>query len=467
MGVDIGTTNIKCVVVDPWSGRVLESQSVKTPVYMRGDVSEFDADVVWEKTLECMGYLKLRGSVGVIGLSGQSPSLVLLGRDGKPVYKGLSWADKRAKDQALKARGYGEWLLGLTGLHIDPIFTLFKLKWVKERLPEVYEKADLVLQVKDYVFFRLTGVFLTDHSSASETMMYDLRKGWWSRDIIEVFGLDMSKLPEIVESETIVEPRNPLPVLDRSIPVCVGGVDSVMAAFGCGSGERTPSVSAGTSICVNLVMSSLELGLVRRSFEIYRHVEKGRWTAECSTPSGGLLLEWARRILGYSTLEEMFRDALRSPPGANGVVLEPYLIGSRCPSWAAKKAAFRNLTMDVDRGDIARAVIESVSAWITLALKSSGLEFREVMFSGGLSGSPVPAMVSDLTRRPVRVFGGVPAEAYGAALLGGVASGRIDRERVRGIARSMCNTARSLGLAEEEADHILNVYRGVLGFTSV
>lgn len=464
MGVDIGTTRIKCVVVDGETGDVLETNSVRMPVRTRGETSEFDVDMVWEKTLECLSSLKLKDNVKVVGLSGQSPSLVLLGSDGRPVYKGISWSDKRAVNQVAASKPHKGLLLNTTGLHPDPIFVLFKLVWVKENIPRVYEKARLALQVKDYIFYKLTGEPLTDHSSASETMLYDLRKGWWSEDIARIFGVDLSMLPDIVESETVVEPKKPAPVLTSGTLVCIGGVDSLMSAFGCGSDEANPSVSAGTSICVNITLDSLDMGFVNKGFEVYRHVERGKWTAECSTPSGGMFLDWVKELLGYPSLDEMFRDALRSPPGANGVIVEPYVIGSRCPSWSRRRASFKNLGVSSRRSDLARAALESLSAWVALSLSKSGRSLESLVFSGGLTRSPLPSIVSDLVGRPVHVFKGESAEAYGAALLGGVSHLGLDKAQVKRLARGRCELVGGLGLSPGEINKILNEYKLVLGF---
>ena len=424
VGLDVGTSSVKGIAVDPDDGRVVAVSerplSLSTP---RPGWSEQDPEDWWRASEAVLDELDAARADG-IGLSGQMHGLVALGADDRPLRPAILWNDGRTQRQceAIEAAVGRERLVELTGNRAIAGFTAPKLLWLRDEEPETYAAIRSVLLPKDYVRLRLCGEHAIDVADASGTLLFDVARRAWSAEVLETLELDPAWLPRALESPA--ESGRAF----GEVPVAAGAGDQAGGALGVGVvAEGGPaSVVLGTS------------GVVFAALDAYRHDPQARVHAFCHAVPGawhvmGVMLsaagslQWLRAVTGGS-YDELVGAAARWEPGAEGLLFAPYLTGERTPYPDPEaRGAFAGLEVRHDRGALARAVLEGVAFGLRDALDLvAGLGERPAAgrASGGGARSDlwlqIVASVLDL---PLELCVVDEGAALGAALLGGVAAG--------------------------------------------
>jgi xylulokinase len=424
VGLDVGTSSVKGIAVDPDDGRVVAVSerplSLSTP---RPGWSEQDPEDWWRASEAVLDELDAARADG-IGLSGQMHGLVALGADDRPLRPAILWNDGRTQRQceAIEAAVGRERLVELTGNRAIAGFTAPKLLWLRDEEPETYAAIRSVLLPKDYVRLRLCGEHAIDVADASGTLLFDVARRAWSAEVLETLELDPAWLPRALESPA--ESGRAF----GEVPVAAGAGDQAGGALGVGVvAEGGPaSVVLGTS------------GVVFAALDAYRHDPQARLHAFCHAVPGawhvmGVMLsaagslQWLRAVTGGS-YDELVGAAARWEPGAEGLLFAPYLTGERTPYPDPEaRGAFAGLEVRHDRGALARAVLEGVAFGLRDALDLvAGLGERPAAgrASGGGARSDlwlqIVASVLDL---PLELCVVDEGAALGAALLGGVAAG--------------------------------------------
>jgi xylulokinase len=424
VGLDVGTSSVKGVAVDPDDGRVVavaeRPLSLSTP---RPGWSEQDPEDWWVASEAVLDELGAADSDG-IGLSGQMHGLVALGEDDRPLRPAILWNDGRTQRQceAIEDAVGRERLVELTGNRALAGFTAPKLVWLRDEEPETFAAIRSVLLPKDYVRLRLCGEHAIDVADASGTLLFDVARRAWSDEVLETLELDPAWLPRALESAAVSGHAY------GGVPVAAGAGDQAGGALGVGVvAEGGPaSVVLGTS------------GVVFAALDAYRHDPEARVHAFCHAVPGvwhvmGVMLsaagslQWLRSVAG-GTYEELVGEAARWQPGVEGLLFAPYLTGERTPYPDPEaRGAFAGLEVRHDRGALARAVLEGVAFGLRDALDLvAGLGERPAAgrVSGGGARSElwleVVASVLDL---PLELCVADEGAALGASLLGGVASG--------------------------------------------
>ena len=385
----------------------------------------------------------------VIGLSGQSPGLALIDKEARALHPYISWMDRRAVEEAKLIEQEVGWekIRKLTGLRPDPLFTGPKLLWIKRRKPLLVKRAYMAGQLKDVLYYVLTGRRLTDHTHASETLLYGLERGGWEPLLLEKSGVeDPSLLPSIEEpihlEDTTISTRR---LLDAGrgmrIYVSLGCVDSVCSHMVAESGGRDIVVdTTGTSTCLNFTVEEPR-GDPWGAFEVYRHAIAGKWVAEASLPTGGRGLEWLLETLGLS-----WGDLEDLPRGPSELLFLPFLEGTRSPDWRpGVRGLVYGLSLSTSKGDLVRAYMQGVALWERVIVKKAE-EWRGGRFSlmrvvgGGSRIGLWNSIKAGVVGLPVERMPWVDASALGAAVTGMVGSGDAEWEYVFS----------KLGMGEEE-----------------
>ena len=410
-GVDVGTTGVKALAVSV-TGEVLaraeRSYPLSTP---RPGWAEQEPDDWWRAAREALDELGWAEGAP-LGLSGQMHGLVTLGADGRPLRPAILWNDGRtgAECAEIEERIGLERLVALTGNRALAGFTAPKLLWLRRHEPETYARIEHVLLPKDYVRYRLNGEHAIDAADASGTLLLDVAARRWSDEVLAALELPVHWLPTVYESTEIA-----------------GAGDQAAAALGVGIDRPGPlSVVLGTSGVVFAVLPAYVADPQAR-LHVFCHAVPGTWHAMGVMLSAAGSLRWLRDVLGGS-FDELVSEAERWPPGAEGLLFTPYLAGERTPhADPDARGAFAGLGLRHDRGALARAVLEGVAFGLRDSLellRGLGVEPTAGRVSGG-------GARSELWLRIVASVLGVPLErtaveegsAFGAALLGGVASG--------------------------------------------
>ena len=455
LGIDVGTSSCKLSLLDASGTAVATSSIAYTPALPRPGWVEQDPDDWYRAVRDGLAVLARTGGVrmGAIvaaAVTGQMRGLVLLDEARRPVRPAILWNDLRNASEVTEIEAaHGPLLERVTRNALNTMCTLPKLLWVMRRERAAWERTATLLFPKDYVRYHLTGSLETDPSDASGTSFYDVRRGAWSQEILDLVGIDPSRLPAIRPSAAVVGAVTPRAAAETGLPVGIpvvcGGSDATVESFAIGlTGPSQCKIRLGTSGAISTVVDDIDRTSVGYCWS---YVLPGRWMLDTNTRSCGQAITWLRDVCyadrppTAATLDEIDCDAAGIPPGAGGVVFHPYLLGEDAPYWEpALRASFHGLSIGNGRAQLARAVYEGTAFALKDAMRSfADLAggFRRFIFVGG--GVKAPAWLS-IMADVLGVDGDVPATAdasAGAAMLAGVGAGVFDDpvEAVRVCAR--------------------------------
>ncbi len=280
---------------------------------------------------------------------------VLLDSAGEVVRPALIWCDQRTEKQSrdLSEKFGSDRLIQLTCNLPLTNFTLTKILWVRENEPQLWARVRHIMLPKDYVRFRLTGDRAIDQADASGTLLLDVARRAWSAEVLSATGIEKSFLPALYESPEVCGKLNAEGAaatgLKIGTPVVVGAGDQAAGAVGMGI-VRAGLVSAtiGTSGVVFAATDRPALD-PRGRLHTFCHAVPGRWHVMGVTQAAGLSLRWFRdtfgvaglakegregtasAVLGRDPYEFLSEEAAAAPPGADGLLWAPYLMGERTP----------------------------------------------------------------------------------------------------------------------------------------
>lgn len=435
---------------------------------------EQDAEDWWramaETTRAIMG--RQPGSI-IAGLSfsAQMQGLVLVDREMKPVRPAMSYMDQRSGRQKSRLVEHGIQVEGvnlfklLKSLAIngaasvsvkDPVW---KYKWVQENEPDVFNRADKWLDVKDYLIARATGVASMTADSAFATFLTRKKSGHrcWSPALLRMYGVNPYHMPPIVGSTDVVGDLSDGPAaelgLESGIPVFGGGGDASMISVGAGATrEGDAYVYTGTSGWVARITDVPRVDITRHIAGI-TGAQENRFVYFAEQETAGKCLEWVRDHLAldeigvyldgrniaddpeseYESLYEFLIDTISGvEAGSRGVIFTPWLHGNRAPfEDPFSRGIFFNLSLDTGKSAMVRAVVEGVifhQKWLMDSIRRSFPVDQPIGFVGGGALSPVMAqMLADILELPVRRLADPRhAGAAGAAIAMGVGLGKID-----------------------------------------
>jgi xylulokinase len=442
LGIDLGTTGTRAVVVDD-DGRVVASATEDHVPFASPHPgwAEQDPDDWWRA---CQAAVRqaLAGSrtIDAVGLTGQMHGAVLLDASDRSLRPAPIWCDQRttAECRAIIERVGEARLIELTSNPALTAFTLPKLLWVREHEPETWARVRRVLLPKDYVRLRLTGEHATDVADASGTLLFDVANRRWSRAMREALELDEHLLPPAYESPEVAGRISAAGAdatgLAEGTPVVAGAGDQAAGAVG--MGVVRPGVVSATIGTSGVVFAATDrpardsLGRVHT----FCHAIPDRWHVMGVTQAAGLSLRWFAERFGAGpdddrdAYERLTAEAATAPAGAGGVLWAPYLLGERTPHLDPDaRAALVGLTADHGRPHVIRAILEGVA----FSLRDTFTLFDEmavpvtsIRLGGGGARSPLWRQVqADVYGREVDVLEAEEGPAYGAALLAGVGAG--------------------------------------------
>jgi xylulokinase len=445
---DLGTTGNKASLYNR-EGRMLASAfyGYRTELPRVNWVEQNPADwwqAVCVTTRQLLDTAKVMpAGIACVAFSGQMMGAVAVDRQARPLRNAIIWADMRAEAEAQRIiDGVGwERAYRITGHRASSSYSGAKILWVREHQPEIFAQVHKFLHAKDFIVARLTGVFATEQTDASGMNLYDLRARDWSAEILDAIGLDPVLLPELHASTDVIGGVTTAAAEETGLapgtPVVIGAGDGMCAAVGAGV------VTEGSAY--NYVGSSSWIGLASRE-PIYdpqmrtftwAHMVPGMFHPNGTMQAAGGSYQWARDTLcapevdaaarlELSPYELMNLQAESSPPGANGLLFLPYLLGERSPRWNPKaRGAFIGLTMKHTRADMIRATLEGITLNLRVILEAfeeqgarvdamrvigggaKGRTWRQIM--ANIYGVPVlrPALLEEATSLGAAVAGGV------------------------------------------------------------
>jgi xylulokinase len=448
LGVDVGTGGTRAVILGK-EGHVLASATEEHEPFASPRIgwAEQSPEDWWRAcgiaVRKALARAALRGDqISCVGFSGQMHGAVMLDESDEVVRPALIWCDVRTEKQCkeLTEKIGAEQLIRLTCNPALPNFTLTKILWVRENEPDNWKRVRSMMLPKDYVRFRLTGDKAIDVADASGTLMLDVANRRWSREVLQAAGLEGSLLPRLFESPEICGKVSAAGAtatgLHPGTPVVAGAGDQAAGAVG--MGIVTPGAVSATIGTSGVVFAATDRPSLdsRGRLHTFCHAVPGRWHVMGVTQAAGLSLRWFRDRFsagahGASGNDErdpydrLTAEAAAVPPGSDGLLWAPYLMGERTPYLDPEaRAALIGLTASHTRGHVVRAILEGVA----FSLRDSftlfaemGVPVRNIRLGGGGARSPLWRQIqADVYGHEVEILEAEEGAAYGAAILAGV-----------------------------------------------
>ena len=434
LGVDVGTSSTKGTLV-ALDGTILAAavreHSVSRPA--PGHV-EMDAEIWWEEFVDIARELTATGAADVpaevtaIGVSGMGPCVLLTDESGEPVRPAILYGvDTRAGDEIHHLTNVlgREEIVAHCGGMLTSQAAGPKVAWVARHEPEVYARARRLFMPASYLAFRLTGEYVLDHVSASQSApMYSLRHQTWHPEWAERVGpgLELPELRWAGEAAGTVQSAitRLVPGLRAGIPVITGTIDAWAEAVSVDAASPGDlMLMYGTTTF--LVATTVE-PVASRTLWPASGVEPGAYALSGGMASSGAITGWLRELTGSPEFDELLAEAEASGPGANGLVMLPYFAGERSPiADPGARGVIAGLTLSHTRGDLYRAALEAAAFGVrhhleTLTAAELSLD-RVVAVGGGARSDLWPQIVSDVTGLVQRIPRRVVGASYGGSML--------------------------------------------------
>lgn len=446
LAIDQGTTSSRALVVDA-AGRVAGAgQELFAQHYPEPGRVEHDPDELWQSTLRSIR-LALDDArtqprrIAGIGITNQRETLVTWDRaSGNAIGPAIVWQDRRsaALCERLAAEGHEELVRERTGLTIDPYFTGTKLAWLFEAQPELRAAAErgevAVGTVDSWLIHRLTGGarHLTDFTNASRTALFNIHRGRWDDDLLDVFGVPRAALPAILPSRASYGVTK-AGVLGAEIPIFAVAGDQQAALFGqaCfAPGEAKNTYGTGCFLLVNAgPKAPRSEHRLLTSLGANAGKDGPEYVLEGSIFVAGSLVQWLRDSLGLVRESADIEALANTVPDSGGVTIVPAFTGLGAPHWDPHaRGAILGLTRGTAPGHLARAALEAIalsSAELAEAMQADlGAPLVELRVDGGAARNDLLMQLqADYLGVPVTRPRNVESTAMGAAYLAGLGAG--------------------------------------------
>ena len=486
LGIDYGTGGCKVTALGADGSFAGEASTEYVTYHEHPGWSEQEPADWWTSLCSSLRKLAAKGvnlqDVVACALDGSTHNAVLMDGAFKPVRRTIMWTDQRATAEcdALRA-GWGEKVFSTCYQMPAPTWTLPQMMWLKANEPEVLAKTEHVLFVKDYVRYLLTGNAATDRIEAQGTLFFDMKKGDWADELVELAGLKRSALPGFIAPTDVAGHVTAAAAaetgLPEGLPVVCGSSDSAVEDYGAGAVEPGDLIiKLATAGNVNSMTAEAH---PHPKTLTYSHIVPGMWYSVSATNAAALCQRWMRdcffseelrvkseELKGVNPYEVMDREAASSEIGARGIFFHPYLQGERCPYWDANlRASFTGVSIGSTRGDFCRALLEGVAFSLRDCygtLKEMRLPVKRIFLIGGGARSKLwSEIVANVFNCSVTVP--TPGDAsFGACLLAGTGIG-VFRD-VRDAVAKCLHVDRTIApdpAAAAKYDHLYTCYKRI------
>lgn len=430
--IDLGTGSIRNTIYD-LSGKILAVSKRGNPIlHPRPGWAEQDPVYWWKAVRETFMELdpEIRSSIMAVSATSQREGIVPVNRQFKPLDNIIIWLDGRTQVQGndIKEQLGEQEIYDITGLVHNPVWSLAKILWIKEHKEEIYSKTYKFLQAEEYLLSRMCGRAVSEVSIASRSCMLDVVHRRWSDRILNVFGIDQGKLPELFEPGTRIGPILPGIAedlgLSREALIYMGAGDQQAAAVGTGATEEgMVSIGIGTSSALSMTLNRPVKDPGHRII-LNCAALPGKWEYEPPIWNTGGLINWFREQVQCTDLpyEKVIAKIEEIPAGSNNLIAIPYFSGAGSPRWAPlMKGGFYGLNLDHNQYHMLRALTESIAFEIkfnTDTIQSSGIRLKKIILSGGASKNrPLCQIIADVLQSKVYIFTEAEASSRGVYYL--------------------------------------------------
>ncbi|MGQ9368328.1 xylulokinase [Azospirillum sp. ST 5-10] len=436
LAIDAGSSSVRAGLFDA-DGRCRRQASRPVASTVQGALCECDPEALLRSTLAVLGDVlaadpAAAARVAAVGVTA-ALGTVLCDGEGRALAPIVTWQDRRAVAEAedLRARLGADAIHAATGRRSDPELTVPKLLWFARHQPQPLARAAHALSVKDWLVFHLTGEAVTDPSSASYTLAFDVVAGTWRDDLIAGLGLRPGLFPPVRGAEqiagTVTAAAAARTGLLDGTPVVVGAPDGTVAGIGGGSVRRGRAIDVIGTTDVVFAYTPVPVPDAAGRLVLNRFPVGTAWMVGGPMAATGGAVAHVAALLG-GDVERLTEAARGVPPGAAGVTVSPAFAGTRTPRWnAGERASVAGLGFEHGPAHLFRATLEGCAyavADVFDALAGRGLAIDEVRgVGGGTRNALWMAVRAAVLDRPIVIPEVVEASSLGAAVLAAVGVG--------------------------------------------
>ena len=444
LGIDQGTTGTTAIIFDEdWNicgkGYVEHKQYYPKPGWVEHDPIE-----IWNKTKESVAVALVHAGINAkdlraIGLDNQGETCMVWDKKtGKPIYNAIVWQDRRTAKIAdqLKEK-YGELITDKTGLTIDAYFSALKIKWILDNVKDAWNKVDkgdlLVGTLDTWLLWKMTDgdIYITDSSTASRTMLFNLHTNQWDDEILKIIGIPKSILPVIKDSAEIYG-YTATDFIDAKIPIAGSVVDQAAALFGQACFDKGSVKTTYGTGCF-MLMNTGDKPVVSKNGLITTAVwsidKKVTFALDGGVYIGGAAIQWLRDGLKIIKSADETEAMAKSVSNTGGVYFVPAFTGLAAPYWDQyARGTMVGITGGTTREHIVRATLEAIAYQVAENLevmrKDSGMSIETMRADGGaVVNEFLMQFQADILGIPVDVPMIHETTALGAAYLGALGVG--------------------------------------------
>lgn len=448
LGVDIGTSGCKASIID-------SEGSIKAQAYNEYELispehgwQEIDPEKVWnavKNVIKKCTESYVGENIGAICVSSFGETVVAIDHDGNVLQNGIMYIDNRGSEEAAEfAETFSkDRVRRITGASIHPMYSIFKILWIKKNRPEIYNNTWKFMLFADFILFRLGAIPHTDYSLAARTMAFDIVRKEWSDEILDHVNIDQKRFAAPVQSGTIVGGLSKVLGSELGINLeailVAGGHDQCCAALGAGVIHEKIAVDGlGTTECITPVFNIpvLSKTMVNKGFACVPHVIADLYVTYAFTFTCGSILKWYRDFYGleYMKLSEQLGQNVydlmieHAIPGPSSILLLPHFAGAATPYMdTGSKGMIFGLTIDTMPEDILKGIMEGITfeAMVNLEnIRQAGIVVNELRAVGGLAKSErFLQLKADMMGIDIISLNISEAGILGVAMLAGTACG--------------------------------------------
>jgi gluconokinase len=452
LGIDLGTGSCKSIIIDA-QGRLLGfgaggyAKRESTGQWEEQDPQELLSGMIQSVNAAIQDAGVTPSACQALSIGGAYHSLIAVDKADRPLTGVITWVDDRATKQAQAVRDAGRAaeIYQQTGCPVHSMYPLYKLIWLRQERPQLFQQAARFISAKEYVTRQLTGEYMVDISIAAGAALLNTHSLHWNNVSLELAGIRSEQLSPLGDPRQVIKGLNSKLAAQMGIPAStpfiLGSADAVNSSLGAGAvlpGQATCMV--GTSGALRIIANRPMLDKQARSW-CYA-IDKNHWLVGGAINNGGLALTWLRDAFNKMlqnqakddriTFDDLVASALQISPGADDLICLPFFAGERSPYWNMNaRGVFFGLTLEHDARHMARALMEGVAyrlRSIRDVLDELGAGVQEIRASGGFTHSDLwPNIIASVLNQDLAIPASGETSSLGAAFWTLLGLGVVER----------------------------------------
>lgn len=436
LAIDQGTTGTRSVLYDSGGNIIADSYREISQIYPQEGWVEHDPVEIWKTVVDTVAELKAAfpGEVTAVGIANQRETAIVWDKTtGSPICNAIVWQCRRTNDLCSRYAAEAEMITEKTGLPLDPYFSATKIRWILEHCPVDNPENLLFGTVDSWLLWNLTGgkVHATDYTNASRTLLYNIREKKWDDDLLEVFGMPRSLLPEVknpMDDFGTVESISEL----RGVPIRAVAGDQQSALFGqCCFTQGKVKNTYGTG-CFMVMNTGDRFIRSKNGLLTTLAIDaagKPCYALEGSVFIGGAVMQWLRDEMGLIEHAAESEAIAKEAASSAGVYIVPAFTGLGAPHWHADaKGSIVGLTRGANKNHIVRAALESIAyqsydVFLAMVADSGVLPESLIVDGGAVENGFLMQFQADMLGVAVHKPHNTESTSLGAAFLAGLRSG--------------------------------------------